>query len=55
MDRLPNPFMEAGERSTFDPTELLTALESILQEVDIPAFIASPSESYLEALWEMAA
>ncbi len=53
MDTLPNPFMEQGKRSTFDESELLAALESIL--LDVPAFIASPSEDYLDALWEIAA
>lgn len=47
---LPNPFLDEGKRSTFDQTELLNALESILQEVDLPAFLASPSPEYLELL-----
>ncbi len=55
MDTLPNPFEELGKRSTFEEieSELLAALESIL--LDVPAFIASPSEDYLDALWEIAA
>ena len=55
MNPLPNPFDDLGKRSTFDPDELLTALESIMQEIDLPAFIAAPSDEYLEALMEMAA
>jgi hypothetical protein len=53
MDSLPNPFMEAGKCSTFDETELLAALESIL--LDVPAFLACPSEEFLDLLMEQAA
>lgn len=53
--QLPNPFMDTGNRSTFEQieSELLAALESIL--LDVPAFIASPSDQYLELLMEKAA
>jgi hypothetical protein len=51
MDSLPNPFMEAGERSTFDQSdELVTAAKSILEEIVLPVFIADPSQEYLELL-----
>lgn len=50
MTTLPNPFLETETRSTFNSEELLAALESILQEVDLPAFIAYPSDEYLQLL-----
>jgi hypothetical protein len=55
MEALPNPFLEEGSRSTFDPNELLAALESILQEVDLPVFIADPRDEFLKILGDIAA
>lgn len=52
---LPNQFDDLGKRSTFDPEQLLEALESIMQEIDLPVFIASPSDEFTEMLMELAA
>lgn len=38
----------------FDPDAFLAAIEQGAEEIDLPVFIASPSEDYLRALWELA-
>lgn len=55
MNYLPNPFDELGKRSTFEDPDLIIAAKSILEEIELPAFIADPSTEYLDALLEVAA
>lgn len=38
----------------FDPEAFLAAIEQGAEPIDLPAFIASPSAEYLDALMELA-
>lgn len=53
MISLPNPFDDLGKRSTFD--ELVIEAKSILEEIELPKFIADPSDEFTEMLMELAA